>query len=72
MSEKRIAELERDIRIYGRALKYLKGVYIESLEKACPKPNLEQLVDTGAYLRGRISGMECRLQMLKNVETDSE
>jgi len=42
-------------------LRYLKGVYLESLGKDNPERGLEQLVDTGIYLKGRIAAIELKL-----------
>ena len=72
MSEKRCAELDRDILNYSKALRYLKGIYLESFNEDQPEPSLKQIVDTGAYLKGRIFKMESNLQMLKKVESVTE
>jgi hypothetical protein len=63
---------ERNIPNYKGSITILKDAYLESFGKDDTEPNLEQLVDTGAYLRGRILAMESELQVLKNIEAAPE
>lgn len=52
---------------HDAVLTYLKGVYLELLEKGHPDPSLDELVDAGVYLRSRIPAIGCKLQALKKV-----
>ena len=68
MSKERCAKLERKVRKYDEALKYLNNVCEEFVKMDNQESSLKHLVDTCVRLQGRISEMGFQLQVLKNVE----